>query len=176
VDGHIDIWDRPGMGVQLIPEAAKPHVLGEIARDRCVSVAQVAINWLIQRPGVSSVIIGARTEEQLIDNLGAAQWQLTGDEVARLDRESARPFLTPTGTSRSSTRPACATRFRGRASGDSAVIQEPHLRESRSRVSATGKVRVTVGKATVCMITATYLGDANRKSSVSPGRKLTVRT
>jgi aryl-alcohol dehydrogenase-like predicted oxidoreductase len=69
--------------------------LAEIARDRGVSVAQVAINWLIQRPGVSSVIIGARTEEQLLDNLGAAQWQLTEDEGARLDRVSARPLPYP---------------------------------------------------------------------------------
>lgn len=70
-------------------------VLGEIAGDRGVSIAQVAINWLIQRPGVSSVIIGARTEEQLKDNLGAADWRLTQDEAARLDRVSARPLPYP---------------------------------------------------------------------------------
>jgi aryl-alcohol dehydrogenase-like predicted oxidoreductase len=70
-------------------------VLGEIAGDRGVSIAQVAIRWLIQRPGVSSVIIGARTEEQLKDNLGAAEWRLTQDEVARLDRMSARPLPYP---------------------------------------------------------------------------------
>jgi aryl-alcohol dehydrogenase-like predicted oxidoreductase len=70
-------------------------VLGEIASDRGVSIAQAAINWLIQRPGVSSVIIGARTEDQLKDNLGAADWRLTEDEVTRLDRVSARPLPYP---------------------------------------------------------------------------------
>jgi aryl-alcohol dehydrogenase-like predicted oxidoreductase len=70
-------------------------ILGEIADARGVSIAQAAINWLIQRPGVSSVIVGARTEEQLKDNLAAADWRLTEDEVARLDRVSARPLPYP---------------------------------------------------------------------------------
>lgn len=70
-------------------------VLREIAGERGVSIAQVAINWLLQRPGVSSVIVGARNEEQLKDNLGAAEWQLTADETARLDQVSARPLPYP---------------------------------------------------------------------------------
>jgi predicted oxidoreductase len=70
-------------------EATKPY----LNRRTGVSIAQTAIRWLIQRPGVSSVIIGARTEEQLKDNLGAAGWELTPDEVARLDQASARPPL-----------------------------------------------------------------------------------
>ncbi|MGH3169508.1 MAG: aldo/keto reductase, partial [Trebonia sp.] len=70
-------------------------VLADIAGERGVSIAQTAIRWLIQRPGVSSVIIGARTEEQLKDNLGAAGWELTGDEMARLDRVSARSLPYP---------------------------------------------------------------------------------
>ena len=49
---------------------------------------QVAINWLLQRPSVSTVIIGARTEEQLRQNLGAAGWALSAEHIARLDAAS----------------------------------------------------------------------------------------
>jgi aryl-alcohol dehydrogenase-like predicted oxidoreductase len=48
----------------------------------------VALNWLLQRPTVSSVIIGARNEEQLRQNLAAEGWNLTADQVAKLDRAS----------------------------------------------------------------------------------------
>ena len=53
------------------------------------TVPQVALNWLLQRPTVSSVIIGARTEEQLRQNLGAVGWNLTAEQVAVLDKASA---------------------------------------------------------------------------------------
>ena len=53
------------------------------------SVPQVALNWLLQRPTVSSVIVGARTEAQLRQNLGAVGWSLTTDQIARLDAASA---------------------------------------------------------------------------------------
>jgi aryl-alcohol dehydrogenase-like predicted oxidoreductase len=53
------------------------------------TVPQVALNWLLQRPTVSSVIIGARNEEQLRQNLGAAGWNLTAGQVAALDKASA---------------------------------------------------------------------------------------
>lgn len=69
--------------------------LDEIAQRRCVSIAQVALNWLLRRPGISSVLIGARTIEQLEDNLQAATWELTAEEVARLDRVSFRPLPYP---------------------------------------------------------------------------------
>jgi len=59
-----------------------------IAQETGKSVAQVAINWLLQRPTVSSVILGARNEEQLRDNLGAAGWALNGEQIARLDAAS----------------------------------------------------------------------------------------
>jgi aryl-alcohol dehydrogenase-like predicted oxidoreductase len=49
----------------------------------------VALNWLLQRPTVSSVIIGARNEQQLRDNLGAVGWALTKDQTAKLDAASA---------------------------------------------------------------------------------------
>ena len=70
-------------------------VLREIADARGVSVAQVALNYIIYRPGVTSVIIGARTLEQLGDNLAAASWQLEQDEVRRLGEVSARPLPYP---------------------------------------------------------------------------------
>jgi aryl-alcohol dehydrogenase-like predicted oxidoreductase len=52
-------------------------------------VPQVAINWLLQRPSVSTVIIGARNEAQLRQNLGAVGWALSPAQVARLDAASA---------------------------------------------------------------------------------------
>ncbi len=69
--------------------------LVEIAEGRGVSAAQVALAWLIGRPGVTSVIIGGRTEAQLRDNLGAAGLTLAQDERARLDAASAPPLLYP---------------------------------------------------------------------------------
>ncbi len=63
--------------------------LDAIAAETEKTVPQVAINWLLQRPTVSSVIIGARTEEQLRQNLGAVGWNLTSEQVARLDAASA---------------------------------------------------------------------------------------
>jgi len=70
-------------------------VLDEVAAETGKSVAQVAINWLLQRPTVASVIIGARNEEQLRQNLGAAGWNLSADQVARLDRASEREPIYP---------------------------------------------------------------------------------
>ncbi len=59
------------------------------------SVPQVALNWLLQRPTVSSIIIGARNEEQLRQNLAAAGWNLTPEQVARLDEASAQTPIYP---------------------------------------------------------------------------------
>ncbi|WP_405007007.1 aldo/keto reductase [Kitasatospora purpeofusca] len=64
--------------------------LDAIAAETGRTVPQVAINWLLRRPTVSSVIIGARNEEQLRQNLGAVGWELTAEQVARLDAASAR--------------------------------------------------------------------------------------
>ncbi|PKR56941.1 aldo/keto reductase [Thalassospira lohafexi] len=65
-------------------------VLDDIAGETGKTVPQVAINWLLQRPTVSSVILGARTEDQLIANLGAVGWSLNDDQTARLDKVSKR--------------------------------------------------------------------------------------
>jgi aryl-alcohol dehydrogenase-like predicted oxidoreductase len=53
------------------------------------TIPQIAINWLLQRPSVSTVVIGARNEEQLRQNLGAVGWSLTPEQMQRLDRASA---------------------------------------------------------------------------------------
>jgi aryl-alcohol dehydrogenase-like predicted oxidoreductase len=58
-------------------------------------VPQVAINWLLQRPTVATVIIGARTEDQLRQNLGAVGWNLTPEQVAALDAASAMTLPYP---------------------------------------------------------------------------------
>ncbi|GIX01473.1 MAG: oxidoreductase [Thermogutta sp.] len=70
-------------------------VLDEIAKGHGVPVAAVALAWLIQKPGVTSVIIGARTLDQLRENLKAAEVRLTEDEMKRLDEVSARPAPYP---------------------------------------------------------------------------------
>jgi aryl-alcohol dehydrogenase-like predicted oxidoreductase len=59
------------------------------------SVPQVALNWLLQRPTISSVILGARNEEQLRQNVGAAGWKLTAGQIAVLDEASERPLVYP---------------------------------------------------------------------------------
>lgn len=63
--------------------------LDAVAAETGKSVPQVAINWLLRRPTVASVILGARNEAQLKDNLGAAGWSLDADQMARLDAASA---------------------------------------------------------------------------------------
>ena len=56
--------------------------------NRVESVSQIALNWLLQRPTVSTLIIGARNETQLRENLGAVGWSLTKDQIAKLDTAS----------------------------------------------------------------------------------------
>lgn len=63
--------------------------LDVVAKETGKSVPQIALNWLLQRPSVANVIIGARNEQQLLDNLGAVGWNLTPEQVARLDEASA---------------------------------------------------------------------------------------
>ncbi|SHF06822.1 Predicted oxidoreductase [Ruegeria intermedia] len=63
--------------------------LREIAAAKGASVPQIALAWLLHKPGVTSVIVGARREEQLVDNLGAADIALGNEEMAQLDAVSA---------------------------------------------------------------------------------------
>ena len=67
----------------------------EIATETGKTVPQIAINWLLQRPTVSTVIIGARNEEQLRQNLGAIGWNLTLEQMKRLDQAGETPPIYP---------------------------------------------------------------------------------
>jgi len=69
--------------------------LDEVARETGKTVPQVALNWLLGRPTVANVIIGARNEEQLRQNLGAVGWSLSAEQVAELDAASAVPLAYP---------------------------------------------------------------------------------
>ena len=69
--------------------------LDAIAAETEKTVPQVALNWLLQRPTVATLVIGARNEEQLRQNLGAVGWNLTAEQVARLDAASAVPLTYP---------------------------------------------------------------------------------
>jgi aryl-alcohol dehydrogenase-like predicted oxidoreductase len=69
--------------------------LDEIARETGKSIPQIALNWLLQRPTVSTVIIGARNEQQLRDNLGAVGWELNADQIERLEAASATTYAYP---------------------------------------------------------------------------------
>lgn len=63
--------------------------LDAVAKETGKSIPQVAINWLTQRPTVSTIVLGARTEEQLKQNLAAVGWNLSKEQVAKLDQASA---------------------------------------------------------------------------------------
>jgi len=85
-----------GIGaVDIRMAGAAIEALNAIASERGVSVAQVALNWVRDRPGITSVIVGARNRHQLADNLAAASWQLSPDEAARLDAATSRPLPYP---------------------------------------------------------------------------------
>ena len=76
------------------PPVSDEHVyrvvdaLDGIAKETGKTIPQIALNWLLRRPTVSSVIVGARNEEQLRQNLGAVGWKLTPEQVAKLDAAS----------------------------------------------------------------------------------------
>ncbi|AUD04497.1 aldo/keto reductase [Spirosoma pollinicola] len=90
-------------GKSPVPQAVVPEetfykitdALDEIAAETGKSVAQVSLNWLLQRPTVSSIIIGARNEEQLRQNLDAVGWNLTIDQTKKLDAASDVPTIYP---------------------------------------------------------------------------------
>jgi aryl-alcohol dehydrogenase-like predicted oxidoreductase len=91
---HLGDWDEP-------PVHDEPKlydtidVLVGIGEAHGVSAARVALAYLLAKPAVTSLIVGARTEEQLADNLAAAEMTLTDDEIARLDDVSAQPLRYP---------------------------------------------------------------------------------
>ena len=77
------------------PPVADEHLyavvdaLDAVAAETGKTIPQIALNWLLQRPTVSTVIVGARNEEQLRQNLAAVGWNLTADQIATLDKASA---------------------------------------------------------------------------------------
>lgn len=70
-------------------------VMDEIAAETGKTTAQVALNWLLQRPSVTSIVIGARDERQLKQNLEVVGWNLTGEQIARLDKASETTPIYP---------------------------------------------------------------------------------
>jgi len=89
--------DIAGTGPQFDEERLFRIVdaLDAVAAETGKTITQVALNWLLQRPTVSSVIIGARNEEQLLQNVGAVGWNLTAAQVAALDAASDTPAAYP---------------------------------------------------------------------------------
>ena len=100
VDGKDPPWTSLAGGEPAAQDAAQgPQVedeylykvvdaLDEVAKETGKPLPQVALNWLLQRPTVATVIIGARNESQLRQNLAAAGWNLTPAQVAKLDAAS----------------------------------------------------------------------------------------
>jgi aryl-alcohol dehydrogenase-like predicted oxidoreductase len=87
--------------VEAGPPVADEHVyrvvdaIDEVANETGKTVPQIAINWLLQRPTVATVIIGARNADQLRQNLEAVNWNLTPAQVAKLDASSATAPIYP---------------------------------------------------------------------------------
>jgi aryl-alcohol dehydrogenase-like predicted oxidoreductase len=66
-----------------------------VAKETGKTVPQIALNWLLRRPTVSTLVVGARNEEQLKQNLGAIGWELTKEQIAKLDAASEVPLTYP---------------------------------------------------------------------------------
>ena len=83
------------------PQVPEEHLfkvvdaLDAVSAETGKTVPQIALNWLLQRPSVASIIIGARNEEQLRQNLGAVGWKLSLEQIAFLDRASETPKIYP---------------------------------------------------------------------------------
>jgi aryl-alcohol dehydrogenase-like predicted oxidoreductase len=74
---------------------AVTDVLEAIAAETGKTIPQIAINWLLQKPTVSNVVIGARNEKQLISNLDSIDWELDDSQMERLDKVSFQEHLYP---------------------------------------------------------------------------------
>jgi aryl-alcohol dehydrogenase-like predicted oxidoreductase len=93
--GRADRWDD-------LPEQRETEhtwqivdALIDIAKARGKTPGQAALNWVLQQPGVTAPIFGARTMEQLQQNLGSVGWALSADEIARLNAASDIPLPSP---------------------------------------------------------------------------------
>jgi len=89
------------LSADLGPQVPDDHLykvvdaLDEVAAETGKTLPQIALNWLLQRPSVATVIVGARDEDQLHNNLGAVGWDLTAEQVAKLDQASTTPKIYP---------------------------------------------------------------------------------
>ena len=89
------------LAVDVGPQIADDYLyrvvdaLDAVAKETGKTVPQIALNWLLTRPSVSTLVIGARNEEQLRQNLGAVGWTLTPEQVKTLDEASAAPLAYP---------------------------------------------------------------------------------
>jgi len=83
------------------PPVADEYVYGivdaldAVAKETGKSVPQIALNWLLQRPTVANVIVGARDEKQFRENLGSVGWSLSAEQIAALDKASTLPLPYP---------------------------------------------------------------------------------
>lgn len=89
---HIDLYFMHGFDALTPVDDKKLYAvvdaLDEIAEARGKTITQVALNWLLTRPSVANVVVGARDETQLLQNLGMVGWTLSADDVAKLDAAS----------------------------------------------------------------------------------------
>ena len=90
---HVTAHDGPPVPDELLFRVV--DALDAIAAETGKTHAQIALNWLLQRPTVATVVIGARNEEQLRQNLGAVGWNLSAEQVARLDAASTTTLAYP---------------------------------------------------------------------------------
>jgi aryl-alcohol dehydrogenase-like predicted oxidoreductase len=91
---HLTEWSEPPVhDEQALYDLI--DVLAEVGEAHGASAARVTLAWLLTRPGVTSLVIGARTEEQLRDNLAAANLELTAEDIARIEEVSRPPLPYP---------------------------------------------------------------------------------
>jgi aryl-alcohol dehydrogenase-like predicted oxidoreductase len=90
---HVTADSGPPVPEELLYRVV--DALDAVALETGKTVPQIAINWLLQRPTVATVVIGARNEAQLQQNLGAIGWSLSAEQVARLDTASATTKIYP---------------------------------------------------------------------------------
>jgi aryl-alcohol dehydrogenase-like predicted oxidoreductase len=90
-------YDRESQFLQFDEEKGFDIIeeLEKTAKNHNATIAQAALNYLLRKPGVSSVIIGAKTKEQLANDLKASDWEMTAEEVERLDKLSMPPRVYP---------------------------------------------------------------------------------
>lgn len=96
-DSRLQSQTSRDVGPQVAEELLYKVVdaLDVVAKETGKTVPQIALNWLLQRPTVATLVIGARNEEQLKQNLGAVGWSLTQSQIAALDVASALPKIYP---------------------------------------------------------------------------------